>query len=142
MKKIKNIDEIEKNNYTVSEVLNIANLTLKRLNKSGNLEITPELFEKYMITLIQLHTTEEIQNFQKINYYEISEKYVLIKDIKISHKDLMAYTEVTLDWIKYLNRFTVESYIYCLIEVIFWYKPSEINFIAEEIKNEKIGRKM
>ena len=142
MKKIKNIDEIEKNNYTVSEVLNIANLTLKRLIKSGNLEITPELFEKYMTTLIQLHTTEEIQNFQKINYYEISEKYVLIKDIKISHKDLMAYTEVTLDWIKYLNRFTVESYIYCLIEVIFWYKPSEINFIAEEIKNEKIGRKM
>lgn len=137
MRNIRKIDEIENTNYTVNEILNVASTTFRRLKNSGNLDITSILFENYMATLMQIHTKEELKQMTRTNYCNVSEKYILIKDLRISYNDSVAYTIVALDWVKYLNTFTIESYIYCLIEVIFWYKPNEIHFIVEDIYEDE-----
>lgn len=139
MRRIKSIEEIEKNNYTSTEVLNLAIKTLKRLRKSGNLKITPRLFAEYMLTLMQIHTKREIGKMIKNKYYHKYEKYKLIENVKISSKIAIAYAIVALEWIKYLNTYNITNYIYCIIELIYWYNPEEImNKVNENFKEENL----
>lgn len=136
MRKIKSAEEIEKNTYTSTEVLNLSIKTLKRLRKSGNLKITPELFAKYMLTLMQIHTKKEIGKMVKNKSYDKYEKYKLIKNLKIPFINAIEYAIVALDWLKQLNTSSLSIYIYCLIELMYWHKPTEIRNIVERISKE------
>ena len=65
MKMIKNIKEVQNYKMTGKQAVAYAVVALDRFKKSGNLEIKNKLFAEYMITLMQIHSIDEIEKIAK-----------------------------------------------------------------------------